>query len=236
VGRHDGTVVAITGTSRGIGAGIVDHLVGEGALVIGLSRGETPAREGYTHVRGDLAADPPERLLEAALAAHGRVDALVNNAGAQHNAACWEQTDAEFDDMLEINLTAPFLLSQAFARHWVEGGAPGVVVNVCSIESQVIWPSPAQSGYATTKGGLLGLTRSMAFDLAAHGVRVVAVGPGAIETEMSPEDRSYGARIPLGHAAGTPRDVAGAVSFLISEDAAYVTGEIVYVDGGYLLP
>jgi glucose 1-dehydrogenase len=235
--RHAGAVVAITGTSRGIGAGIAAHLLNEGASVVGMSRSPTDLenRPNYDHVLGDVGGDA-HRLLERALDRHGRVDALVNNAGIQRNATCWEQTDAEFDEMLAVNLTAPFVLSQQFARHWVQAGVEGVIVNICSIEVQVTWPDPPQAGYATTKSGLLGLTRAMALDLGPHGVRVVAIGPGAIDTEMTPQDRAYTKRIPLRQRPGTPRDVAGAVSFLISDDAAYVTGEILYVDGGYLVP
>jgi NAD(P)-dependent dehydrogenase (short-subunit alcohol dehydrogenase family) len=236
----DGKVVAVTGTSRGIGAGIATCALDHGAKVIGMSRSSNPApelrdRDGYLHHSGDICDEPASILLEAALSAHGRVDALVNNAGVEHIGPCWEQPDSEFDEMLAVNLTAPFRLSQAFAQHWTVEGTPGVIVNICSVESAVGWPDPPQSGYAATKGGLLGMTRAMALDLAAQGIRVVAVGPGAIATDMAPADCSYAKSIPLGHAPGTATDVGEAVAYLLSDSARYITGEIVYVDGGYLL-
>jgi NAD(P)-dependent dehydrogenase (short-subunit alcohol dehydrogenase family) len=233
------TVAIVTGTSRGIGAGIAAKLLGGGARVVGVSRsgsGEALVRcAAFSDLRCDLAApQAAEEVLDHALGAFGRVDALVNNAATLRAANCWEQTDAELDEMLTLNLTLPFRLSQRLFRHWLAQEEPGVIVNICSVESQVAWASPGQSGYAGSKGGLLGLTRGMALAGTAHGVRVVAVGPGVIETEMSISD-DLRPRIPLGHRYGTPEEVAEVTAFLISDAAQYITGQIVYVDGGYLL-
>ena len=159
----------------------------------------------------------------------------MNNAGVLVEGACWEQTDAELDAMVDLNVTAPFRLSQRFAAHWVEQGARAVIVNVCSIESQVAWADPPQAAYAATKGGLLGLTRALALELAPHGIRVVAVGPGAIATAMTPDTPEVTGAIPLEHRLGTPEEIGELAAFLISDAARYVTGEIVYADGGYLL-
>jgi NAD(P)-dependent dehydrogenase (short-subunit alcohol dehydrogenase family) len=177
----------------------------------------------------------PERVLAAALDACGRVDALVNNAGLLLEGNCWEQADEDVDAMVALNLTVPFLLSGAVAGHWVKEKQVGTIVNVCSIESRVGWADPPQAAYAATKGGLLGLTRAQALELAPHGIRAVAVGPGAIATAMTPEMPESEKAIPLGGRPGTPEDVGDVVAFLLSDAARYVTGEIVYVDGGYLL-
>jgi len=225
-------VALLTGASRGIGQGIAARLAAAGVRVFGVSRTAGEA----VRLQCDLTEpDAPERILAAALEAFGRVDALVNNAGLLLEGNCWEQPEADVEAMLALNLTVPFLLSQAVAGHWVKAARRGTIVNVCSIESQVGWADPPHAAYAASKGGLLGLTRAQALELAPHGIRVVAVGPGAIATAMTSETPELAAAIPLGGRPGTPENVGDAVAFLISEAASYVTGEIVYVDGGYLL-
>jgi NAD(P)-dependent dehydrogenase (short-subunit alcohol dehydrogenase family) len=234
----DGRVVVVTGTSRGIGAGIVERLIATGAKVLGVSRtraGDARDDGTFAQVECDLRSrDMPETVLRGALDAFGRVDALVNNAGVLIEGACWEQSDAELDEMVELNLTAPFRLSQRLATHWVEQGAGAVIVNICSVESEVAWTTPPQAAYAMTKGGLLGLTRAMALELAPYEIRVVAVGPGVIATAMTPDTEKTDA-IPLGHRFGTPEEIGELTAFLVSDAASYITGEIVYADGGYLL-
>jgi NAD(P)-dependent dehydrogenase (short-subunit alcohol dehydrogenase family) len=231
-GATPSPVAILTGASRGIGAGIALRLTAAGMRVFGVSRSPGEA----VQLQCDLTEPGAcEQVLAAALDACGRVDALVNNAGLLLEGDCWEQPDEDIDAMLAINLTVPFLLSQSVAGHWVKEGVEGTIVNVCSIESQVAWADPPQAAYAATKGGLLGLTRAQALELAPHGIRAVAVGPGPIATAMTPEMPELGQAIPLGGRPGTPRDVGDVVAFLLSDAARYVTGEIVYVDGGYLL-
>jgi gluconate 5-dehydrogenase len=232
-------VVLVTGTSRGIGEGIASLLLEQGHRVVGVSR--AGSRDVLRHharfadVRHDLSATPQaEQIVDQALSAFGTIDALVNNAGTLVSAGCHEQTDAELDQMLALNVTAPFRLSQLLARRWVAEGSRGVIVNMCSVESQVAWPPPGQSGYAVTKAALLGLTRGLALALGAYEIRVVAIGPGVIETDMSISDDLRG-RIPLGHRYGATTDVAELTAFLLSDAARYITGEIVYVDGGYVI-
>jgi NAD(P)-dependent dehydrogenase (short-subunit alcohol dehydrogenase family) len=221
----------VTGTSRGIGTGIAQRLTAAGAQVFGVSR--TPGE--WVALECDLTdADAPERVLAAALDAHGRVDALVNNAGVLFEGNCWEQDDEQVQATLELNLTTPFRLSQLLAEHWVTQGQAGTIVNVCSVESQVAWADPPEAAYAASKGGLLGLTRALALELAPHGIRVLAVGPGMIASAMTPPDAPAQAAIPLGR-LGAPAEIGDVVAFLISDAARYMTGEIVYVDGGYLL-
>jgi NAD(P)-dependent dehydrogenase (short-subunit alcohol dehydrogenase family) len=235
----EGRVVVVTGASRGIGAGIAGRLRAAGALVLGVSRtrADRPADDtGYAQLECDLTAPPaPELILDHALEMFGRVDALVNNAALLLDGPCWAQTDAELDEMLELNLTAPFRLSQRFASHWVAGDVGGVIVNICSVESQVAWVDPPQAAYAATKGGLLGLTRAMALELAPRGIRVVALGPGVIATGMAKGSPQLAQAIPLGHRLGTPAEIGDVAAFLISDAARYITGEILYADGGYLL-
>jgi NAD(P)-dependent dehydrogenase (short-subunit alcohol dehydrogenase family) len=235
----EGRVVIVTGTSRGIGVGIAERLISAGARVLGVSRTageETAENAAFVRLACDVTAEEaPELILAGALAAFSRVDGLVNNAGLLIESPCWEQTDAELQDTLELNLTAPFRLSQRLAAHWVAEEAGGVIVNVCSVESQVAWVDPPHAAYAASKGGLLGLTRAMALELAPRGIRVVAVGPGVISTDMTPDSPSSAEAIPLANRLGTPEEIGEVTAFLISDAARYITGEILYADGGYLL-
>lgn len=232
-------VVIVTGTSRGIGAGIAGTLLECGARVVGVSRSGShqalDQRPGFSDLRCDLSGpDAVSDVFDHTLSVFGRADALVNNAATLLPANCWEQTDSELDAMLALNLTLPFCLSQRLLRHWLTEQSGGVIVNICSVESEVAWSSPGQSSYAVTKAGLLGLTRGMALEAAGHGIRVVVLGPGVFETEMSISD-DLPPRIPLGHRYGTPQEVADVTAFLLSDAASYITGQIVYADGGYLL-
>jgi NAD(P)-dependent dehydrogenase (short-subunit alcohol dehydrogenase family) len=229
-------VVLITGTARGLGAAMATRAVAHGARVVGVSRSPSSLdlpRDAYVHLQHDLVAGRPEAPLEFALEAFGRLDGLVNNAGVHRVAPCWQHSDDDLDALLATNLTAPFLQMQVVAAHWLALGQQGVIVNVCSIESEVGFAPPPQAGYAATKGGVLGLTRSAALDLAPSGIRVVGIGPGVIETSMSPEEPDLSA-FPLGR-LGEPDEIGDAVAFLLSDLARYVTGSILYVDGGYLL-
>jgi len=241
VAEHiDGRPVAlVTGTSRGLGEAIARRLLADGHHVVGVSRSGSPQLTGpaFTDVRADL-ADPTavERLIGDVLGATGRLDVLVNNAGGNAYAPCWELAPEQFTELLRVNLTAPFLLSREALRHWIGTGSPGTIVNICSIESEVAWDDPPQAGYATTKGGLVGLTRALAYDFAPHGIRVNGVAPGVIRTSMSPLDTDLAPRIPLQGRLAEPPEIAAVVAFLCTPEASYMTGEIVYVDGGYRLP
>jgi len=230
-GEVPAPVAIVTGASRGIGLGIARRLSAAGTRVFGVARGPGEA----VHMQCDLCAPgAAERVLAAALEAHGRVDALVNNAGLLLEEHCWAQSDEDAEAMVALNLTVPFLLAQAAARHWVEAARPGTIVNVCSVESQVGWASPPHAVYAATKGGLLGLTRALALELAPHGIRVVAIGPGPTTTAMTPDVPELATAIPLGGRPATLEEIGDVVAFLVSDAARYMTGEIVYVDGGYL--
>lgn len=229
-----GRTAIVTGTSRGIGRALALGIAAAGANVIAVSRGgAAPEAAGRIHpVRCDVCApEAPDIILDAALAAFGRVDALVNNAGIIHFATPLQQTDEEWDETIATNLTAPFRLSQRLANHWVSQQQPGVVVNLCSVESDIAFHD--QPAYAASKGGLLGLTRAMALELAPLGIRVLAIGPGVIDTGMTPPRPEDLERIPM-HRLGTTEEVADAVVLLLSPLARYATGSIFYLDGGYM--
>ncbi|GII78494.1 short-chain dehydrogenase [Sphaerisporangium rufum] len=234
-------VAVVTGTSRGLGEAIARRLLGDGYRVVGISRGGTTGitTPGFTDLRADLTdTDRCEELVDQVLAATGRIDVLVNNAAAMIYAPCWELEPALLDVLLRTNLTAPFLLSRDVLRHWVRSETTGTIVNICSIESEVAWDSPPQAGYAATKGGMAGLTRALAYDHGRHGIRVNGVAPGIIRTAMAPPEaeRDLGTRVPLQGRLAEPEEIAAAVAFLCTEDASYITGEILYADGGYRLP
>ena len=227
-----GKVVIVTGASRGIGAAIARCAVDAGASVLAVSRsGGGESMPGARPLAVDLCEDDaPSRVLAAALDAFGRVDGLVNNAGIIHHADCWEHADEPWDALFETNVTAPFRLSQQVVAHWLDTERPGVIVNIGSVESDIAMPR--QAGYAATKGALLGLTRAMAVELAPAGIRAVTLAPGDITTEM-PSAPGVLVRIPMGR-HGTPAEVGNVAVFLLSDEAAYITGGMVAVDGGLL--
>ncbi|WP_312596879.1 SDR family NAD(P)-dependent oxidoreductase [Stutzerimonas nitrititolerans] len=243
-------VALVTGSSHGIGLGIARRLAEEGAAVVlnGRKEGE-PAREALAQVRAlggracFIAADVGSvadcrRLVAQAVEQMGGLDILVNNAGIQKHAAFLDAREEDFDDVLGVNLRGPFFLSQAFARHRRDSGRGGRIINNSSVHEEL--PFPNFSDYCASKGGLKMLMRNLAIELAPLGITVNNVAPGAIETPinrslMNQPDKLANllGNIPAGR-LGQPRDVAGAVAFLASDDAGYVTGTTLVVDGGLL--
>jgi glucose 1-dehydrogenase len=184
----------------------------------------------------DAAAD--RRVIAQAVQAMGRVDILVNNAGIERRAPFAEVTEADYDAVLGVNLRGAFFVTQAFVRHVAERGDGGVVVNVSSVHEEL--PFPHFASYAASKGGLKMLMRDLAIELAPLGIRVNNIAPGAIQTPINaalmaqPEKlAALMGNIPLKR-LGTPEDVANAAAFLVSDEAAYITGTTLYVDGGLL--
>jgi len=250
MGRLENRAAIVTGAARGIGLACAKRFVAEGAKVvladIDAAGGEAETKKlgGAAHfIRCDV-GDPQDaaRLVDATAKTFGAVDVLVNNAGVVHGADFLDLTETDFDRVLRVNLKGAFLVGQLAARKMVEqakaGRKPGAIVNMASINATVTIAN--QVPYAVSKGGLLQLTRTMALALAPHGIRVNAIGPGSIMTEMLAAvatdieaKRRVLSRTPLGR-IGAPEEVASVAAFLASDDASYITGEIIYVDGGRL--
>jgi NAD(P)-dependent dehydrogenase (short-subunit alcohol dehydrogenase family) len=230
----------VTGAAAGIGAAIAARLAAAGHPVTVVDRDPPDPAAGHQHLVLDLlAADALEQL--APVLADPGVGVLVNCAGIYPATPATEIGRAEWDRVLTLDLTVPFLLSQAVARAWAERGAGGVVVQVSSTAAHTIRPGIAH--YAAAKAGLSQLTRVLAVEWAPLGIRVNAVGPGLVVTEaagqalaadpaLAAEHEQKIARIPLGR-TGSPAEIAELVGFLVSPAAAYLTGQTVYVDGGY---
>ena len=252
-GRFDGKVVVVTGASRGIGGSIAVAFAREGANVVGVSRTESPevkkeAGENFLTIPFDLSG-ATNRMLESmiglVLAKFGKVDVLINNAGIIRRAPAVQFAEKDWDDVLRINLTVPFLLSQHVARFWIQTGRQRAgagdrlrIVNIASLlsfQGGILVPA-----YAASKHGLAGLTKALANEWAGERINVNAVAPGYVETENTKalrEDPARSAsilsRIPQ-NAWAQPNDIAGASLFLASRDADYVNGAILNVDGGWL--
>jgi len=243
----DGRVAVVTGAAQGIGEACVRRLAADGMAVAlwdvaddaGQSLAESLRADGvrtlYCHC--DVSrADQVRAALEATLAAFGRVHALVSNAGIFRAAEFLDITEADWDAVLDINLKGSFLVGQAVARHMVDAGG-GAIVQMSSVNGTLTIPTIAS--YNASKGGINQLTRVMALSLADRGVRVNAVAPGTIATELarnavltSPEASArILSRTPMKR-LGEPSEIADVVAFLLSDAASYVTGEIVTVDGG----
>lgn len=246
--RLAGKVAIVTGSSTGIGRGIAERLAAEGARVVVNGRhAETvepvaqALRSGGAQaiaVTADVGyREQVERLFDETVRAFGGVDLLVNNAGwASPGAHFLELEEAEWDDVLRTNLKGVYLCSRRAAQLMVDQDRPGSIIAISSFGA--LRSHRFAAAYDASKGGIEAFTRVVALDLAPFGIRVNAVGPGAIHVErhdqFGPETARRRAQIvPLGR-VGYPSDIAGAVVFLASEDADYITGQVIYVDGGML--
>lgn len=243
--RHSGSVIAVTGGSRGIGRAIAQRLAAEGAHVALTYSIDAAAAgrviEAVKAAGGSAEAvaldvsrfDDTQAFFKDLVGRHGRIDGLVNNAGITADNLLLRMKEEEWDRVIGVNLKGVFHCTRAAARPMVKARR-GRIVNITSVVA--VTGNPGQSNYAASKAGIIGFTRSVAVELASRTITVNAVAPGFIDTDMTrglPEKvrEELLARVPLGR-LGQAEEVAALVSFLLSEEAGYITGQVIHVNGG----
>lgn len=244
-------VVVVTGSARGIGRRIAERFYEAGAKVALCSISKTGKEELMQEIAGDdrsrIMALPcdvsqPEDIanfLQAVVDKFGTIDVLVNNAGIYSKEDTCDVTEAQFDKVLDANLKSVFFACQWFFKHHIDAGTTGNVVNIASVSSVTYVPDNAL--YNVSKAGVVTLTKTFARDMGKRGIRVNAVGPGSIPTDLNAalyadpqKEIDLCKKIPLGR-RGTKDDIANCVLFLASEESDYLTGQVIYAEGGWLL-
>ena len=233
----------VTGASRGIGLAIARELAARGSDVVLISRGGCPEQaeaiakefgvKTFTFACDVSNSDSVKDAFKQAIDALGGVDCLVNNAGITRDGLVLRMKDEDFDNVIATDLRSTFLCTRPVLRTMM-GARKGSIVNIASLNG--IRTQAGQANYAAAKAGVIGMTKSNSMEFGSRGITVNAVAPGFIDTDMtaamSEETRAkYAAQIPLGR-LGQPEDVAKAVAFLASDDAKYITGQVIGVDGG----
>ena len=238
-----GKVAIVTGASRGIGRGIAQTLAARGAVVIAAARGDNAAAtvQAITGAGGRAEAASIdvtdsasiEAMIAGVLQRHGRIDILVNNAGIARDQLMLRMKRDDWDQVLSTNLTSAFTCVQAVLKPMVRQRS-GRIISISSVVGQM--GNAGQANYAASKAGLIGFSKALARELASRNITVNVVTPGLVETDMTKAitdkaQADWSAQIPLGR-LGTPQDIAAAVCFLASDEASYITGHVLAVNGG----
>jgi 3-oxoacyl-[acyl-carrier protein] reductase len=247
MGRLEGKAAVVTGGGRGIGRGICLAFAKEGAdVVVNYASKDQPAQEVVemikkmgrkaVAIKGNVAVKTEaEKIIQTAIDNFGKIDILVNNAGVSKPNMLYKMTEEQWDEVIDIQLKGPFLCTQVAAKYMMERKS-GKIINVTS--SAGLWGTKGQINYSSAKGGIIALTKSAARELAGYGITVNVVQPGYVTTEMTEKIRTdpklkeiYTGRILLSRFS-EPEEVAQTFVFLASDDANYITGQLICVDGG----
>ena len=243
MGQFDGKIAIVTGASRGIGRAIAERLASGGATVVCVARGTNAdatvaaitAAGGKAVAHGADVTDAAavEQLIKGTLDAHGRLDILVSNAGISRDQLMLRMKREDWDQVIATNLTATFTLCQSALKPMIKQRA-GRIIAISSVVGQM--GNAGQANYAASKAGLIGFCKALAREVASRRVTVNVVAPGLIETDMTKSiadsaKTDWSAMIPLGR-IGTPAEIAAAVGFLASDEASYITGQVLAVNGG----